>query len=647
MTVSLGFAVLFLLSLGIPEIPGFPGEVYWAFAILILVTIRVFRKQTASMDIPAGIFPLWLLLLGAMTVVTVTSHSIGQSIQTVIRYLECFAVFVLFVSEEKSNRIHIDFIIRKTALAAFALFLFMAFLKFLRIELPANALIGHSGHHPVAYASILFVPFFAIGHASLPFLTIPTAVTILSGSRLAIFLLGIFLFILSIRSKYNSFRTYGILLGILVLSGVVITALSSFSFASRSRVKAGVPFFSVFVKEFSSDRLRLAYAGQSFEAIRRYPFTGYGPGTFGLISRRFQAGPGQYSRFAHSLPQEFLAENGSIVMIFFILLFGNVLLRAIHVIRSHVAAHSPIAWSLILISMYSLVDVGLNHLPYMIFYWALAGVLCSGIGKQFRISFLPFTLLFSIISAGAMVSLFHSGINTDRVRLLAAPYRKDLVLQWLSSPIGTRPNDSESLIPLLYANDPDVLIGRASNSKNIDLYVQSINNDQFNYSYWTRVFLADQSVGSARTPLFLCRFIRIHVPNALCDGFQTPKFQEYIESQAFIKSLDELYGYQGAATFLYMIGLSYHEATDDIDIPIIFWRMARDIAPNWGYFHLELASALWYWHNDRIEAERVLTLCMNSPISRKGCLITKGSADNLPHPGSLRGDILSIPRVSP
>lgn len=647
MSVYLVFAVLFVLSVGLPDAFGFPQEIFWGLALLIVLILRTLQTRDSRVHVPTTMLYLWMLFLAAMLGVTAFSHSVGQSILTVVRYVECFTVFLLCVSSTKHERTHIDIIFKKTALATWILFIIYWYANTQGMHTVAPSLVSISGHHPISYAAIVFVPFFVFGQSAFPFLLLVVAIAVLSGSRIALLLLGLFLFGLLIRDKINFKFHKKILTSVLFLSCLILVSSSLLPYSVRSRFITNYPFLTSYFKDFTSDRLRVNYAKQAIQAIRTYPITGYGPGTFELVSRRFQTKPAEYSKYAHSLPLEFLAEHGVITFVFFLMLFGLVVYRSIWVIRRYDSSLLPIAWSLLLISIYATVDVGLNHLPYLLFYWALAGILFAGYGAQRALSLIPSLVGFGIFMLGVCISLSYRGPDSPFIRFMFAPYRKDLAIQSISSPTPSRFQFISSIIEALYSQDPDVRMVQAKKFNNITLIEQTLINDQYNYPYWVDAFIASQTGNPDNLSRILCRFVQIHLPHETCTELLTPRVHTFLQSQAFVRTLDQLYGADGAAKFIYSVGLSYYETTDDTYLPLILWRLARDIAPQWGYYHLELASGLVYWHNDKTAAEQVLRRCMTSSISKNGCLITKGYTETLSFPGSLRYDIFAIPYITP
>lgn len=481
-----------------------------------------------------------------------------------------------------------------------------------------------------------------------PILISLVVIAILIGSRSALVLCAAGLFFFVRTFKDRTVRYMMIPCALMLIVGIIaITVLRAQPFTTRLAMISRYPILAVLTKEPSSDALRASYARQSIAAIRQFPLTGYGPGTFEYLSRRYETASGQFSAYAHSYPLQFAAENGSIATLVFLILMGTVVLDAIRILRKPDPARTPYAISVLLMTIYGCIDVPLNYLPYWLLYWAAAGTMMSQLPRR-TVSVGPFVMGIGIVILSWIVSSFFLMARMPQNALWSAPYRKDAALSVLatSSPLSLR--DSDLLFSFLYAKDPDIQMGRAKvYENNIDLYIQTLNIDQYNYSYWTAALAATRASNPTRLPQLLCTLFRLHERAFSCTGVDTPAFTDYLLSEEFSRALSVFSGNDGAAKFFYYLGLTYHDYSGETGLPLSLWELAKNTAPQWGFYHLELASGTFYWHNDRAGAEQILSACMNNPISRTGCAVVRNNPTMLMPPGSLRLDIEALPRLLP
>lgn len=98
---------------------------------------------------------------------------------------------------------------------------------------------------------------------------------------------------------------------------------------------------------------------------------------------------------------------------------------------------------------------------------------------------------------------------------------------------------------------------------------------------------------------------------------------------------------------LYSTGAFYLKNEANLEKTIFWWSMARDILPEWSYFHLELVS-LYSYSGQKEKAIEALNFCINFTTSAEHCSdYLKNDFHNLMfiyEPGYWQNEILKIER---
>ncbi len=648
MSVPYAFGIVFVSSLLLPQQPGLTSDTFWAAAVLAFTAYRVLTTRSRNVSAPRSAVIPWVILLGFMAATTAMSGSIGLSVPVFLRYAGAFAVFLLFSSEpESAGRTVKAF--RTSGLLLAAAFTGFFIAGALVNGMPVNGLVSRTGHHPASYGFVALLPFLfgpirrhTQGFAAAGVLT----ALFLTGSRIAAAAGAAYALFLGYRSDGRA-RTVSLIVAAATLAVFgVFTLTGSVRQETHERLD-GIAVLRAYMKERSRDRLRVEYVSQALSSLREHPMQGYGPGTFELISRRYQRGPGLHSAFAHSYPLQFLAENGIPALIALAYLLFTVLRSAVRHLRLPADPRFPVAAGTVLLVAYSVMDGPLDAAPYLMLFAAFTGILSRNTGKTVSVPLAAPAAPLLLFFTGMATSLILGFMKYPDAAFLAAPYRKDAALTLSRSSLLRYPATGQALA-FFHARDPDVLVSHAGLSNEYSvLYVQSINYDQYNYPYWRAMLSAMVTGHPDGIPDALCRLSRLHDPAFGCGGFFTPSFTAYLRTPSFQQTLGSLTERYGAAKFFYFLGLTAHEAGDDRDFDIDLLRLAKHTGPEWACLYLELASANLYWQNYRMDAKQTLADCMNNPNIRDGCAFTGGDIDNLNLPGSCRSDIIAIPALLP
>lgn len=97
---------------------------------------------------------------------------------------------------------------------------------------------------------------------------------------------------------------------------------------------------------------------------------------------------------------------------------------------------------------------------------------------------------------------------------------------------------------------------------------------------------------------------------------------------------------EGLSKILYYFGLQ--TISQDPQITKDFWEAARDLSPQWGHFHIELAGLYQQYFQDNDKATDVLKGCMQYVSSREQC--ANALQYGIPAVGSLEKKIEYIPK---
>lgn len=419
------------------------------------------------------------------------------------------------------------------------------------------------------------------------------------------------------------------------------------------------PQLGMFSKE-SNHSLRFAYIQEAIRAIQDKPIFGHGPGTFHLLSRQYATSSVTYARFAHSLPFEVLAENGLIGTIPIAILFGAVFFSLLSVLRtSNNTPQVALAWGALLLLFYSMIETTLNNLSIWLLFWAITGHAIphtSPITR--RLSEIASIIVFVILLA-FIVSYTAARIPTSTLMLTQsvdrAPYVKSNILRHINELNAEETNRLTPIILTWYNKDPDIYqaLARSSHPLTATKYYEKAlryhpHNNGYLKEYLTLLMNNNDKKRIGATICYYSQLYRRQVSEKLCEYLlRSSSFTRYINTGAFYSALDYLQGTDGKAKFYYFLGLSVFKEQQDTEGATLLWQAARDIAPEWGFYHLELASAYYYWYDDKEKANIALSICEKNSYTKAGCKSAISNLINLLEPGLRAPDINAIPTILP
>ena len=521
-----------------------------------------------------------------------------------------------------------------------------------------NLLYASYGHNQLAGLLLFGIPL-VIGEGSL----IPSwckktlLVLLLSGITFSfargawILLTAYFLFLLVTKRMIGKFNMSMIVVFIGAVAGLLVTMfLLSPRFAHVPPIMNNNWLYKQTIKPSVYEN-RVQYWLQALRAIQERPMFGSGPGTFYLQSKRLQDAPVSYSWFAHSFVLEQLVEVGLVGAVLWGILFvvqGRLLIRS----RDH-----ALLAGVILTFLYSLFEYNLNFLVIWLLFWAALGWLLGVVVKfgDQRIGGRPWGiyLCFFVVGIYCVSSISSvSFLKRAEPAFLLAPYNTDSALRLLDEKVkdGREPTSLEMiLLSFFHKNNPEVMYELARISPvpvAISVYEKALmydpQNTQYTSGFIERLLeennkvaigmvierigesvLPEKSRPAARQIPFTSPAIRaLYTPSLFKDVGDTGSRSEYL------------------AKIYYFLGLSLIDKRPEQTR--VLWTLARDSAPEWGYFPAELASLYVYAFNDPAEAKRVLLDCQKDPYSKELCCVTLEYFSDMPVVGTYKSDIFQI-----
>lgn len=637
------FFVLFvLIFLGETKQPAVDVVGVGGVIAIVLYATYSLKKQR---ELPRGQTVAWAGLLVYLAVRSVFSDDIGYSVFTTVRYLEAFLLFktIYCFFDLKDIKPFVDCLLGFCTVSLAAAIMWTC-LPFLRGAIPhMNLLYPAYGHNHAVDILLFGLPaaiILAIQTQKNQYKILATVLligVIFSMSRAAMVLVGIFIIFLFgayvVTKEFN--RTRGALLLLFVF--IAVSTIAVFYIGENNLLsRAGIDLqkSSLFLDS------RYGYYQQAFAAIRERPFFGSGPGTFYLQSLRLQSVPQTYSWFAHNFYLEQFVELGAVGCALLLFVFGGtarLVLRGLKTRKSsiyNVALAAGIGLSLI----YGFFDISLNFLVIWLLCWACVAVISLPdtsihINKHNKTASLMSVISLVLIGAFYCVVIstyiVPNGLYTG---FLDVYYTVDLIK-----------NEKNTNLILaattLHKKNPDVLLAAKkykeayfnnpqSTSLFIDYYSSLIknNNTEESAGLFSRLitnYVSDQNLRSR---------LLIDVKNPTATVPYTEQSISFFGVPTNMK--------EGLSKILYYFGL--HVISQNPQMTKDFWEAARDLSPQWGHFHVELASLYQQYFHDNNKAAEILTGCMYYVSPRVQC--ENALQYGIPAVGSLENVIKFIPK---
>jgi len=275
---------------------------------------------------------LWLGLILFLCISSIFSHSLPLSLDNIVFYASSFCIFIFFKSLGLSkifskSQIAATFLLVGFVLSMFFI-LFFSFPETSEFLPPVNFFTTHYGHNHFAALLLFLIPlsWWFISSSEYKFFAYRKSILVLfytliifSFGRFATLLTIIQLFFIpGIINKKFFKKIYLYLVGIILASSLVIGAMVSLNSVSNCLVNE----FKIQLCKPITNEARPEYFKQAVRSLKAYPLFGYGPGSFSLISKRFNTTSQSFSIYAHNNFLQIFSESGVIVGIIYVLLIG-------------------------------------------------------------------------------------------------------------------------------------------------------------------------------------------------------------------------------------------------------------------------------------------------------------------------------------
>lgn len=651
-----------------------PIDVVWAGVILALFLTYIFKNNNQVRPLSTTLYAFWGLILVYCIIRTFFSDSAAYSITSTVRFIEAYLLFVLFysIASEKTARMFSFGIIVVATFSLIISFFLILFPLWAQTIPLMNLLYATFGHNHLADMLVLATPLVAASNAPLKYRTktflliLFLAGLVLTFARGAWALItGYIIFVVLTQKPDKTIKiiftiVFGIICGLFIATSLLFRFNQAFPQSYSNNW-----LYRQFIKPSVIDA-RQNYWTQSLQAIIERPLFGSGPGTFYLQSKRLEQGPNEWSWFAHSLPLQLLVELGVIgATPFFLLLFfvGRTLIHIIKNKNSNSQLQSPLAQGLCLTLLYSCVEFNLNFLVIWVLFWGGVGVL-MGMQKPNAIQsqkLLPTTLLIILglyyVSFMGSYFVLSMGHNTMYAFFLA-PYSVNRALDVLdkdkrNADIVSR--QQIALVTFFHQQDPEVLFAlggvrsdQDNTASSTDYYRKAKDLDPFNETYQkqyfqTLVFGGQTNLLGPYVRNWNALMVKQNNKNLESIDFSSSlllgAYKDIFMKRAFSvpKTREEI------SRVDYFLGLSFIKSNPKMTRQ--FWVLSRDVAPEWSYYHVELASLETYVFNNESEAIHILTECQQYKYPAEDCRGYLRNIRELPTPGSLEEEVLNIPHM--
>ncbi|MBI3385650.1 O-antigen ligase family protein [Candidatus Gottesmanbacteria bacterium] len=626
-------------------------DLYWA--VVTIATTHQWKTQKNRFALPRILLVVGLMFLTTSLVSTFFSWSPGYSISAFMRIIIAVIWLIRFsrITKQEITTFMNDCSLLAlffTPIASLALLL----PRFSTSLPPLNLIALPSGHLPIGYMALAVLPLVYVisrrkHNIALLSLFSTLGAILLSFSRASIALAVLFFLIMLQKHKTRRSRLIVFANTTIVLAATVLLFLW---IIAPPNIRA-YPFIPAslrvyLIKNSFVDDPRFEYIRQTMEAFRLSPIIGTGPGTFALISKQLSESSALMSSYAHNIWIQTLGEYGAlgalplaIIAIYYVWLWHREKNKPEKVlIRSFWQAA-------LLIVILAVFEQSLDRYGVSIFLAVCLGIiltLTDSSRRAVNMRLLPLLLVVVIYAVSWIASDVASFRQKPLLGFLLAPYREikavDLAL--------LAPKEKEQqLILRFFSRDPAVDIAFARGAKDVNdripWYEKAIRespNDPFlEKNYLSLLFASGNTIALCQEFL---KFSRIEELNCADEPLPT-----FMKSDRFRELLQILSSDDGPAKFFYGSGFNLLPQRYGEQLAILLWARARDIAPNWGYYHVELASLIAQHSNSYQAAVPTLLRCLTNKYSRFFCQFYLDHLPQLPPPGTFGKQIFAIPDI--
>jgi O-antigen ligase len=317
------FQILIFFSLS----TGYEFIVLSLFVAFLLFYFWFFRLKIVF---DTKIALLWMGLILFLLISSIFTHSLPLSLDAMIFHILSVVIFIFFRSLGESKIISKSdltstFLLVGLVLSAF----FIVFFSFPDLSefLPAvNIFTTKHGHSHFAALLLMLIPlgwWFSFSgkhkffHYKGSVLVLFYVLLVFTFGRFSIFLSLLQLpFIYQFVKKEKIKKIYLCLVGAILIFTLIVVGI----FSKNSSENCAVHEFRSQICKPISKEVRPEYLKQSWLSFKSYPLFGYGPGTFSLITKKFNVIAQYSSVYAHNVFIQIFSESGLFVGIIYVFL---------------------------------------------------------------------------------------------------------------------------------------------------------------------------------------------------------------------------------------------------------------------------------------------------------------------------------------
>lgn len=647
------FFLLLVASLGLSDAPQNAADLYWPLMTVITVPLW---EAVSGIAVGRTLTALTLLAAAASAVSTLLSWSPAVSITSLMRIVVGLLWLRRFcmIGPRERDRIPVYFGAVMSILAASALVTYV--IPASRAAMPPFSLLSSpSGHLTSVYFALPILIFLMLipERRTIFYRTAGTLLSailvLVSFSRAAILAGAVFFGVMAGRKDWKpATKILSVSACLLLFStAVFLIWIPTMPPDFRTRIPVPAALSAYVSKDTLTDNPRIAFIRESVAGFAASPMWGTGPGTFGLVSQRYAKSQYAITAYVHTALIGLLAETGlaGTTITAVLIVYATVLVYAS---RKKWHRDTP-AFAAMLGAMLflSMVHPVFSHYPVLLITIACIGCILGPAGIRHR-SPAPLVAvmvaLLVLYSASWIGSAALLSRNLTALAFYAAPYRRDVALTALRAP-GPLPRSLRAHILALYPKDSGMLMALAGTEpddaiKN-RLMERAISAYPTDTAIQTRYLT---HITATQSPARVCDAIRSlsDSPEIPCDD---AAFAALVRTDTFRSLLQLWNGPWGNAKFLYEAGLSLERTGTDPSNVARLWAAARDLAPQWGYFHIELAAQIARINGTQQAAVPVLLSCLSHPEPAAQCNGYLTDLARLPAPGYWEPEILAIPDV--
>jgi len=556
------------------------------FLVLILTRLSNFK-------VPLKKFWLWFLLF--LLINFHFSVDKPSSWQTVLTYFSAWLTFIIghnLQLDKKLKKISLGFFLFICLLLAFP-YLYFRFKPVEGVFSALTMILPISGH--IHFSSLLLLAVIA------SFLTERLLLTIW------------FLLCLLLTDSVSSFSALLIITTLLSLNPFKFKFLEQKRFKNQLKIAAVFAFlvlaifltFSHFQPKFITQidpvwnrktifGSRHWYWTQAIKGFLDKPVFGYGLGTFGLVSQKFQNQPPQYSLYAHNFYLQWIAETGLLGALVLIIISWQIIKN----LNLKTRANQTVFLILLASTTESAFDYGWQFPSILLLIAFFSGIILKKANKDPAVSkskFLFFCLIPVLISSCQVFSILSEKSGNYRLSLVFDPFNQEARLETyyqhpdrLTEYLFTGNIRFWNQLSAKYRDN-----GRTEKeilSKEKEVLLLSINGYPGRYLELAQTYLKDGTYQDKAISLILQM---AGLPAELS------REKEIVE---IIRNLLQKESPSRVKTFFtklnYYLGLFYLNQ-GQVEKAESLWQENVAGNPDWSYFQIELANL--YWQSGRKE----------------------------------------------